>query len=204
MPCDYSGVNSVRTKIMPDNNTPQNTTQPKPEDKERLLEIFERLIPLIDGISDSIRFAVLLGAGLAIWIFLWIFLLNDYSLTTAGIITGLSAIPALILSRFWWALEELKELPDIVGDMMGDAKEEVKETIQKLHNGDIKKAGLIGSAKSLFSIRSVLSEADDLLGSYISMSALINPLWLILGVFSLISVILLIFISIVLVLFAIF
>lgn len=189
---------------MPATQSPQNSPSPKPEDKERLLEIFERLIPLIDGISDSIRFAMLLGAGLAVWIFLWLFFLNDYSLTTAGIITGLSVIPALVLSRFWWALEELKGLPDIVGDMMGDAKEEVKETIQSLHNGKIKKAGLIGSAKSLFSIRSILSEADDLLGSYVSMSALINPLWLILGVFSILAVILLIFISIVLLLFAIF
>jgi hypothetical protein len=28
--------------------------------------------------------------------------------------------PTLILERFWWALEELKNLPDIAGQMMGD------------------------------------------------------------------------------------
>lgn len=189
---------------MPIKNPPKTPLPAKPEDKQHLLDIFERLIPLVDSLSDSIRFAVLLGAGLATWIFLWMFLVNDYSLTAAGIITALSAIPALILSRFWWALEELKELPDIVSDAMGDAKEEVKETIQQLHNGDIKKAGLLGSAKSLFSIRSILSEADDLLGSYISMSALINPLWLILGAFSLIAVILLILIGFVLLLLTLF
>lgn len=189
---------------MPKHKSPQPPPNSEIENKERLLNIFERLIPLIDGISDSIRFAVLLGLGLALWIFSWMFLLNDYSLTTAAIITALSAIPALILSRFWWALEELKELPDMVSDMMGDAKEEMQETIQGLHNGNIKKAGFIGSAKSLFSIRSLLSEADDLLGSYISMGALINPLWLILGVFSLIAVIVLTLVSITLLLFVVF
>ena len=29
--------------------------------KQRLLNTFERLIPLVDGISDSVRFATLLG-----------------------------------------------------------------------------------------------------------------------------------------------
>lgn len=189
---------------MPAIKTRNTDSEPKPEDKERLLDIFERLIPLIDGISDSIRFAMLLGIGLALWIFSWMFLLHDYSLTTAGIITGLSAIPALILSRFWWALEELKGLPDIVSDMMGDAKEEVRETLQEFHNGDIKTAGFIDSAKSLFSIRSLLSEADDLLGSYISMSTLINPLWLILGVFSLLAITLLVIVALILLLLAVF
>lgn len=189
---------------MPNTPETQPTSSTEPTSKERLLDTFERLIPLVDGISDSIRFAMLLGLALAVWIFIWLFLLNEYSLKTAGIITAITVIPALVLSRFWWALEELKDLPDIVGDMLDDAKEDLHETVQNLRSGTVKKAGFLGSVKSLFSIRSILSEADDLLGSYISISALVNPLWLILGVFSLFAVIALLLIGLVLLLIALF
>ena len=167
--------------------------------KQRLLSTFERLIPLVDGISDSIRFATLLGAILALWIFIWMLILKGFGTKTAIITASISLLPALILSRFWWALEEVKGLPEIIAEMMDDAKDEVQETVQQLRHDGIKKIGLFGSIKGLFSIRSVLSEADDMLGSYISISVLIYPLWLILGVLALLSVIGLSLISIVLV-----
>lgn len=167
--------------------------------KQRLLNTFNRLIPLVDGISDSIRFATLLGAALAIWIFIWMLLLKGFALKTALITATIMLLPALILSRFWWALEEVKNLPDIISEMMDDAKDEVQETVQNLRNDGVKKIGIFGSIKGLFSIRSILSEADDMLGSYISISALINPLWLILGVLALLTVIGLALVSIVLV-----
>lgn len=156
--------------------------------KQRLLNTFERLIPLVDGISDSVRFATLLGAVLALWIFGWMFFIKEFELKTALITSTILILPSLILSRFWWALEEVKELPEIVGEMMEDAKEEVQETVQNIRSNTSKKVGMLRSIKSLFSIRSVLNESDDLLGSYISISALINPLWLILGVLALLSV----------------
>lgn len=167
--------------------------------KQHLLDTFNRLIPLVDGISDSIRFATLLGAVLALWVFIWMLILKGFELKTALITAAITLLPALILSRFWWALEEVKNLPDIISEMMDDAKDEVQETVRHLRNDGVKKIGMFGSIKGLFSIRSILSEADDMLGSYISISALINPLWLILGVLALLSVIGLALVSIVLV-----
>ncbi len=181
-------------------STPSSLT----EQKDRLLAIFERMIPLVDSISDSIRFAVLLGLALVIWIFIFFFALKDYQLLTAAIIASITLIPALILSRFWWALEELKDLPEILAEALEDAKEELQSTVKNLKASKTQKIGLFASIKSLFNLRSILSEADDLLGSYISISALINPFWLILGVLSLLGVLLLIFISIALAVFLLF
>lgn len=170
----------------------------KLQNSSDLIKTFERLIPLVDSISDSMRGAVFIGLALTAWFFIWLFFLNSYSLGVASVVSGITLIPALILSRFWWALEELKDLPDIVTEMMVDAKEEAQETMQSLRSNKTKKIGFLGTIKSLFSIRSLLSEADEMLGSYVSISALINPFWLILGVFSLIAMIVLIFIAIVL------
>lgn len=163
-----------------------------------LLDVFNRMLPIVDGMADSIRNTALLGVLLVAWVFVWLFFLRDFSLTTALWVAGIALLPLLILARFWWALEELKGLPDIVEDMMDDAKEEFHDTVQGIRAGDKQKMGLIGSMKNLWSVGSLEREAKELAGSYISIGTLMNPFMLILGVLSLLFVLLLILIGIVL------
>ncbi|MGB0849064.1 MAG: hypothetical protein ACPGSM_20190 [Thiolinea sp.] len=103
--------------------------------KNELLEMFERMLPVVDGMADSIRFAALLGVGLIVWLFVWLFFLKAFSLTTALIVAGITFLPILLLLRFWWALEELKSLPEIIAEMVDDAKEEVTETVNNIRSG---------------------------------------------------------------------
>lgn len=166
--------------------------------KVQLLDMFNRMLPLVDGMADSIRFAALLGFGLVAWIFVWLFFLKDFSLTTALVVAGVTVLPILLLLRFWWALEELKCLPDIVGEMMTDAKEEVQQTVQEIRAGQVQKLSLLGSVKNLWKVGSFAGEARELLGSYISIGTLVNPFSLILGVLSLLFVLLLIVVGIIL------
>ena len=176
----------------------------KPASKQRLLELFQTLLPLVDSVSDKIRFAALLGLGLDSWIFVWLYFLKQFSITSALTVTGILLIPVLILLRFWWALEELKDLPNIAGRMMADAKGEIRETVQGIQTGGVQKLGFLSSAKSLWSIGSMAAEAKELVGSYISIGTLVNPLSLMLGALSLVGVLLLAFIGIVLLLLVIF
>ncbi|WML92345.1 hypothetical protein [Thiothrix lacustris] len=168
----------------------------------RLLVIFERLLPLVDSVSDKVRFAALLGVGLDVWIFIWLFFLKGFSLSSALIVAGVVMLPLLILLRFWWALEEIKDLPNIAGRMMTDAKGEIQETVQGIRAGQVQKLGFLSSAKSLWSIGSMASEARELVGSYISIGTLVNPLSLILGVLSLLFVLLLVLVGLVLLILA--
>jgi hypothetical protein len=172
--------------------------------KQRLLEIFQRLLPMVDSVADKLRFALMLGLGLDSWIFVWLYFLKHFSLSSSLIVAGVVLLPLLIILRFWWALEELKDLPNIAGRMMGDSKNEIRETAQGIRAGKVQKLSFLGSAKSLWSIGSMAGEASDLLGSYISIGTLVNPLSLILGVLSLGFVLLLVLIGLVLVLLAIF
>lgn len=172
--------------------------------KTRLLELFSRLLPLVDSVSDKLRFAALLGVGLDVWIFAWLYWLKGFSLNTALIVAGVALLPILILLRFWWALEEIKDLPTIAGRMMDDAKGEIRETVQGIKAGNTPKLGFISSAKSLWSIGSMAAEARELLGSYLSIGTLVNPLSLILGVLSLLFVLLLLLVGVVLLLLALF
>ncbi|WGZ94377.1 MAG: hypothetical protein QJT81_21815 [Candidatus Thiothrix putei] len=168
-----------------------NPASPAADKRHRLLVIFERLLPLVDSVADKVRFAALLGMGLDVWIFIWLFFLKGTSLTSALIVAGVVLLPLLILLRFWWALEELKDLPTIAGQMLDDAQGEITETVQGIRAGQVQKLGFLSSAKSLWSIGSLAGEARELIGSYLSIGTLVNPFSLILGVLSLLFVLLL-------------
>lgn len=177
---------------------------PSTDTKTRLLEIFGRLLPLVDSVSDKLRFAALLGVALDGWIFIWLYFLKGFSLSSSLIVVGVVLLPILILLRFWWALEEIKDLPTIAGRMMADAKGEISETVQGIKAGNTPKLGFLSSAKSLWSIGSMATEARELLGSYLSIGTLVNPFSLVLGVLSLLFVLLLLLVGIVLLILAFF
>lgn len=172
--------------------------------RHRALVIFERLLPLVDSVADKLRFALLLGALLVGWIFVWLFVLKGISLGSALIVAGMAALPLLIILKFWWALEELKELPEIVEDMVEDARGEFHATVQGIRAGDKQTVGLLGSVKKLWSVGTLAREARELLGSYLSIGTLANPFSLVLGVLSLLFVLFLVLVGVVLLVLAFF
>ena len=176
----------------------QQTNISSTENKQRLQELFGHLLPLVDGVADKLRFVLIVGALLIGWIGIWLYVIKHFSLTVTFSVVALALLPLLILFRFWWAFEELKDLPDIAGQMMGDAKDEFRQSIQAIRAGDVSKLSFLSATKGMWSIGSMLREARGLLGSYISMSTLINPFMLVLGVLSLGSFIFLVVVSIIL------
>lgn len=177
----------------------QQTSPISPEKKQRLLTLFEQLIPLVDGVSKKLRFVLILGTLMVIWIGIWLLVIKHYSLIITLLAIGISLLPLLILLRFWWAFEELKELPAIAGQMMGDAKDEIRESVQDIRAGNVSKLSFLNATKGLWSVGAMLREGKDLIGSYISMTTLVNPFMLVLGVVSLGFLVVLILVSIMLV-----
>jgi len=176
----------------------QQTNVSATENKQRLEKLFRHLLPLVDGVADKLRFVLIVGALLIVWIGTWLYVIKHFSLTATSSVVTLALLPLLILFRFWWAFEELKDLPDIASQMMGDAKDEFRQSIQDIRGGEVSKLSFLGATKGMWSVRSMLGEASELLGSYISISTLINPFMLVLGVLSLGSFIFLLLASIVL------
>jgi hypothetical protein len=160
----------------------------EPEKKQRLLSIFERLLPLVDSLADRLRLFLILGVLVTGWLVVWCYFLKHYSLGITAFVGIAALFPTLILARFWWALEELKDLPDTAGEMVGDAKHELQESVQKIRTGNVPKLGLFSAGKSLWSIGAMAAEARGLVGSYISVATLVNPFMLVLGVLSFVGV----------------
>jgi hypothetical protein len=176
----------------------KNVTPLEPDKKNRLLAIFKNLLPLIDGLADKLRLLWILGLLISVWLVAWCFYFKHYSLGIT-VFAGIAALlPTLILLRFWWALEELKNLPDIAGEMAGDAKSELQESVQNIRAGKIPKLSFFSAGKSLWSIGAMASEAGELIGSYISVATLANPFMLVLGGLSIVGIFVLFAVGIVL------
>ncbi len=177
----------------------ENQNKPlEPDQKQRFLSLFERLLPLVDSLADKLRTVIFLGLLTAVWLVVWLYFLKHFSvgITLAAAVAVL--LPALILARFWWALEELKNLPEIAGQMLGDAKSEFIESAQTIRAGKFSKFGFFSAGKSLWSVGAMASEARELAGSYLSITTLVNPFMLILGIISCIAVFAMFFCGVVL------
>jgi hypothetical protein len=136
------------TILMPE----QSTTYLEPEKKQRLLAIFERLLPLVDSLADKLRLFLILGVLVTLWLVVWCHFLKHYSLGITVTLGVAALLPTLVLARFWWALEELKSLPDIAGQVVGDAKTELQESVQNIRAGRIPKLGFFSAGKGLWSV----------------------------------------------------
>lgn len=172
------------------------------QDQQRMATLFQSLLPMVDAVADKIRLFMVLGFLAALWLGIWCFQLKHFSLMISALAGIIALLPALILARFWWALEELKNLPDIAGDMLGDAKSGVQASVQNLRDGKLPKLGIFSAGKSLWSIGSMTREIREMAGSYLSIATVANPFMLVLGILSLFSVFLLTLVGIVLAFFA--
>lgn len=175
----YRIVQIINGELMPDNH------QPALDD--RLFDLFNKLVPLIDNIADAMRTICLFGFVILVWFFVWMYYLQSFSLTSALIFVGLASLPVLVLSRFWWALSSLKNLPDIAGDLVDDVTDEVKTQWKALNGTEKSQVNIIGQVSNLWQLRSLLSELDDIFAQSFSLGILMNPLSLLLGVLSLLS-----------------
>jgi hypothetical protein len=155
--------------------------------KNALLGLFDRMLPVLDGIADSFRFATLLGLVLVVWVFVWMFQFSGFGVVAALLTTVLISLPILVLLRFWLGLDSLKNLPQTVEELAEDARDEVKNRVEGIRSAE-QKMGLLGSAGKLWELRSLVAEAQGLLGTYVNIGTLLNPVSLVLGFLSLLYI----------------
>jgi len=174
-------------------STPQNANpQSVPV---RLLNLLQNLLPLVDDIANTLGVLLCISFGILIWIFCFMFYLQSYALKTVLIVTALIALPWMLLFRIWVALTNLKDIPEIAKRLIGNATDDNGQIRHDDKSGRKGALNVIDQAKKLLEIRSLLSNADDILAQYFNIGILINPLSLILGILSLITLFLLILIG---------
>lgn len=155
---------------------------------DKLFDLFNKLVPLVDNVSDGVRAIALLGAVVTAWLFIWMFFIHHFSLFTALIICSLLFFPSLVLIRFWWALEGVKNLPDIAEKIIDNVTDDVKSTWKEVREDKKKTLSFIGQAKNLWETKSLLGQLDDVFGQYLNFGLLVNPFSLLLAVLSLLVV----------------
>lgn len=157
--------------------------------KNALLRLFDRMLPIVDGVLFGVRFTALLGFALVIWIFTWMFYLHDFSLVIALLVCAVASLPLLLLTYFWWSLDELRRLPETVAEMMQGASSEVRERVANIRSGKRNKMGLMSTARNILNMGSMVGEARALVGSYLRAGSLMSPLLLVLGFLSVLYIV---------------
>lgn len=179
----------------PDNSKIHNNpSQPIVLD-DQLLAIFDKLLPLIDNVSNGVRISALLGVLVTIWLSIWMFFILHWPLTITLIITTLVFIPSLILLRFWWALDDVKELPNIAADIVEDVTTDVQSTWNEVRTDKKKALSFIGQAKNIWEMKSLLGQLDEVFSQYLNLAVLVNPFSLFLAILSLLGVFILLVFS---------
>lgn len=168
-------------------NSDKKVVQSLPLD-DQLLGVFNKLLPLIDNVSDGLRFIALLGLAITMWLFIWMFFILDWSVIATAIITSLVFIPSFVLLRFWWVLVDLKDLPDIAEEILEDVNAEVKSTWQDIRSGKKQTLSFIGQAKNLWEMKSLLGQLDEVFSQYLNIGLLVNPFSLLVAILSVLAV----------------
>jgi hypothetical protein len=168
---------------------------------KKLEQLLAKLMPLVGSATRKLRFLMLMGIAVIIWLFVFMFVLQEMNLNWVLGISTILALPVFWLSRFYFALQDLNDLPERIDEIKEDL------TASFLSLKDTKKAtavNAVSGAKDLWEIRSLLSSGREMLGDYVSIAVLINPFSLLLGVFSVLALFVLTLLAIVLGFFAIF
>lgn len=173
---------------MPD-LTPESKKPMQLDDK--LFDLLNKLVPLVDNVSDGVRAIALLGVVAASWLFIWMFFIQHFSLKIVLIVSGALLLPSLVLLRFWWALEGVKDLPDIAEKMIEDVTDDVKSTWKEVREDRKKALSFVGQAKNLWETKALLGQLDDVFSQYLNFGILINPFSLLLAILSLLAVLVL-------------
>ncbi|MEE9412190.1 MAG: hypothetical protein V3V22_03965 [Methylococcales bacterium] len=177
-------------------------TEPSPQidpsSLNQIQHLIQKILPLVDDVADALGLFLLLSLIVISWIFVYLFWLNNYSIMLSLSISACALIPCLILTRIWFALENLKDIPNIVGELSGDVSESANESWQAVKSGKKGTFNIIGQARKLFQIRSLLSSGKEVFTQYFSIGPLINPFYIIFGVISLISLFFMLIVGIVL------
>ena len=158
---------------------------------DKLFDLLNKLVPLVDNVSDGVRAISLLGSVITAWLFIWMFFIQHFSLNIALVTCGIVFLPSLVLLRFWWALEGVKDLPNIAEEIVDDVTDDVKSTWKAVSDDKKKALSFFGQAKNLWEMKSLLGELDDVFSQYLNIGLLINPFSLLLAVLSLLAVLVL-------------
>jgi hypothetical protein len=167
-------------------DTPPGTVELQ-QRKGTLMSLLQRLLPIVDGIADSFRFATLAGIGLVLWILYWMHFIHGFEPRTCFWVGGLISLPLLVLGHYWRGLADLQNLPRTVAELMADTRGEIQAQIQSLRSGE-SRPGVVSAAGRLWEMRDLLGDLRALLGSHLQVGLLVHPLMLVLGLLSLLWV----------------
>ncbi|BCG63051.1 MAG: hypothetical protein methR_P0740 [Methyloprofundus sp.] len=164
----------------------------------KLTGSFQKILPLVDDLADALGVILIVALALSLWIFIYCFQLQQLSLIISLMLSGLTLLPSLVLSRIWYALESLKDIPKVAEEIIDDVTDETAQSWHATKSGKKGALNFFRQVKKLFEIRTLLNSADDIMGQYFSIGPLVNPFYLFLSALSFLGLFFLVVTSVIL------
>lgn len=149
--------------------------------------LLQKILPLVDDVADALGSFLIVCLIAIAWIFINLYLLRQFSLVISLSLTACTLLPWLIVVRIWFALENLKQIPEQLSELAGDVSENTSASFRAVKSAKKGLFNVLRQARTLFQIRTLLSSGSELMEQYFSIGPLVNPFYLILAVVSLIT-----------------
>jgi hypothetical protein len=174
--------NSTTIEHQENNNSTQSTL----ELKQKWLILLQKLIPIANSLSIKLITCAIFGMLISIWLALFCYQLNGFSLIYTSIISAISFIPTLILYIYYIKLQEITEPSQQLHHFSNNTElasqkflDEIKK-IKEIKSEQINTFNLIKQGKRIYELIDLIISAKDMLSQYISVGFLISPLTLLL------------------------
>ncbi|HFD13131.1 MAG TPA: hypothetical protein ENJ32_11790 [Crenotrichaceae bacterium] len=165
----------------------QSISQSDPSTLAKLKDIIHKILPLVDDVADALGVFLLVSLLMTGWIFTYLLYFQHISFAISLSIAGCALLPWLILLRIWFALENLKQVPENLSELVDDVSDSTSQSVRAIKSGKKGFINVVGQARKLFQIRSLLKSGREVIEQYFSIGPLINPFYLLFAVISLIS-----------------
>jgi hypothetical protein len=165
--------------------------------KQKLLITLEKIVPLALGLSSALLMRIIFGILVSIWLGLFCYRLHGIAIIYSSIIVIISLIPSVILSRYYFILQDIIELTQKSTLFSSNNKQVPQDFIDDLRKiktikrEDISAFNLIAQGKRIFELVNLVKSGKAILGQYINVAVLISPITLILLIGALIGLALL-------------
>ena len=165
----------------------QSTSKIDSSSLRKFNRLLEKVRPLVDDLADALGTFLIVCLMVIVWIFIDLYLIRQYALAISLSLTISMILPWLILVRIWFALENLKQIPEQLSELAEDISENTSTSFSAVKSGKKGLFNVLKQARTLFQIRTLLNTGSEFVEQYFSIGPLVNPFYLLFAVISLIT-----------------
>lgn len=135
----------------------------------KLVALAQKIAPLAASAANAIYRLSIVDALVAVWLGLFCYRFVVPSIALAAVVVCLASMPAIVLYVYSGRLQDAANLPQALYALSGDIGQAAKASV------DARRVGPIAQVRRLVELIALLRSGKEILGSYLGLAFLVNP-----------------------------